>query len=260
MSKVLYIMETRVHPSKTIEIRSLNFNVCLGLQDERFSRKYDDAVDIPRKYDIKSLVIVDPHDCLEKIRVLIGKSVIMTFDREDFSKGQNILPMGLYLTKSTCMYSELEFIYNKDYIEEHSEYVWQDEYKEEVITSDTEEEYYDGCDYHYGYRVTRKQVPTGQKIKVVTKGPEVTVPELRFTIQEASFEDYDSVSIPFWETIRVDPSVDTEYIRKLVTRNKFQTLNGMSIDEAIENGKPFNGRVENILRYSGGMASKLYVF
>lgn len=242
-----------VLPSETIELRTLEYNVRLNSEGNN---------DIPKKHDITSLVIVNPPEYLDKIVLMIGNSSTMTFDKEDFDNGQNLFPDGLFLSKSVYFYNDLVFHYNEEYVKEHQTKTLVDEYAEEVIVSDTEEEYFDGYDYQYGRRVTRTRKPTGHKIEVVTKGADVIVPELRLTIAPGDEASDASIKQPFWEKILVNPKDDEEkrVIRRLVDNYKFHTIDGTPVEDAIAIGKPFYGKVQNILHYTNGMAAKTYVF
>jgi hypothetical protein len=240
-------------PSETVALRTYQYNVRLNPEGNN---------DIPKEHDITSLVIVNPPEYLEKIVLMIGNYTTMTFERDDFNQGQNLFPDGFLMSKSVYMYNDLVFHYNKEYVEEHVMKRLVDEYKEEVIVSDIEEEFYDGCEYHYGYRVTRKEIPTGNKIEIVIEGADVIVPELRFTIAPGDVESNSSIKQPFWEKILVNPKDNEEkrFIRRLVDNYKFHTIDGTSVEDAIEIGKPFYGKVENILHYTNGMAAKVYSF
>lgn len=242
-----------VLPSETVALRTYQYNVRLNSEGN---------TDIPKGHDITSLVVVNPPEYLERIALMIGNYKTMTFDREDFDKGQNLFPDGFLLSKSVYMYNDLVFHYNEEYVKEHQTKSLVDEYAEEVIVSDNEEEYFDGYDYQYGRRVTRTRKPTGNKIEVVSKGAEVIVPELRLAIAPGDVESDVSIKQPFWEKILVNPKDEGEktYIRRLVDKRQFHTLDGTPVEDAIALGNPFYGKVQNILHYKDGMASKSYHF
>ena len=245
-----------VLPSETVEVKTSNKSEYVL----HISPSANHA--IPNKHDITSLVVVNPPEYLEKIVLLIGNIKTMTFEREDFNQGQNLFPNGFFLSKSVYMRNDIVFHYSKEYVQAHETRVLQDEYKEEVIISDSEEEFYDGCDYYYGYRVTRNSKPTGKQIEVVTQGADVIVPELHFIVAPGDADFNSSFKQPFWEKIQVNPSSEEEkkYIGRLVNKYKFHTMDGTPVEDAIATGKPFYGKVENVLYYNDGLAGKMITF
>lgn len=208
-------------------------------------------------YDIKSLVLVNVQNYIESIDVVVGGVKMMSYTRSEISNNENIFPEGHFMSKCTFHYTTLVFHYNKEYIEQRETYHYEDEYIEKEVISDTQEEFYDGYDYHFGYPVTRTRVASGEKIRV-GHGIDVEVPQMNIILEYGDSKS----QVGYWDSVLIDPSKDEdiEYVNKLVEKHEFHMKDGTCVDDAIKSGKPFYGRVKNYIRYVEQMAAKVYCF
>jgi hypothetical protein len=195
---------------------------------------------IPRDCNVMGIIMEYPPE-LDEIRLVIGNSVICTFDRHMMD---DLKTFPIYTSLSEYMYCRLEFAYNKEWLLEREEYTYEDEYVENVWFND-EVEVFDGCEYHVGKRVIRKDVPTGNKKRVVTRGVPVSVPKIVFNIEANG--NLTQKEVPIKQKI-ILTGLDAGYKEHL--KNKF---NMKQIDEN-------TGIVTNMLYYAGGMAGLRFVF
>jgi hypothetical protein len=213
---------------------------------------------IPEGFDIVSFSISHAPEHLTKVHVYIGNSRVVSFDRSDIT---NLLPQGLPSSLVTYQYVDVELEYCKGYIENNESYEMVDEYEEKIEYSDTEEEFYDGCDYFYGQRVHRSQVPTGRQVRKITEPATVLQPELQFTVKQSNLENNTQTTLPIWEKITIDPQTfDEDYVQRLVDKYQLQTLDGTDPCDTLKKGEPFEAKLRNAIHFSCGMASKVYVF
>jgi hypothetical protein len=66
--------------------------------------------------------------------------------------------------------------------------------------------------------------------------------------------------LPVWETITLNPKYDEAYIQHLLNNRYLQMKDGNSIIDAIQTGLPFEAKVQNIIRFTCGIAGKAFVF
>lgn len=247
-------METITLPSREVEIWSTD--------TPWHSLKLNDEVDriIPAKHDIVSLVITEVPDGLKKVHLDIGGVKIITWDKSDIEKRQNLFSEGFPFSQSYFQYTCLRFEYDAEYIAVNQTTEMEDEYIDEVEHSDTEEEYFDGYEYHYGYRVHRKRVPTGRQIAEVVEAASVWLPQLIFNILPSKDTPVKTL-LPFWDSITVDQQRnDKDYIQRLVEKYKLHIPDGTDVFQAYDSGEPFTAKLQNYINFSGGFAGKTYVF
>lgn len=206
--------------------------------------------DILRDKDISSITLSEIPEELESVQLHIGGSKFFEF--KNITENVNILPINIPTSKSYYLRTHLVFVYKP--IECHSP---ENIISEDVLDygepeySDTEEEFFDGHDYHWGRRVKRETIlKTVKKLQVVVPAVSIT------TVSGADGKE----EIPVWQEITLDPKSDEEYIRRLEAKHELQTLDGRTIDEAIAGGEPFHCKVKNVASFNKGMAGLMYCF
>lgn len=216
-----------------LSLTSINnqHSICLNNEKDRL---------IPRDCNVMGIIIDYPPE-LDEIRLVIGNSIICTFDRDTMD---DLKTFSIYTSLCEYMYCRLEFAYNKEWLLEREEYTYEDEYVENITYGD-DEEIFDGYEYRIGKRVFRKDVPTGNKKRVVTKGVTVTLPKIIFNIETNG--DLTKKEVPVKQKINLS-GADDGYKEHL--KNKF---NMKQIDDD-------TGIITNMLYYAGGMAGLRYVF
>lgn len=200
---------------------------------------------VPRGYDIASIHMDFPkNEGLMKVQVVIGgdHSVVATLHP---SRPQ-LATFPVYMSKAKYMYTDLVFVYEREWVKSREQYTMVDEYTEEVTYGDEEVEIYDGYEYHTGQVVRRKAVPTGRKVREVTRGAMVTIPEVRIGIQESTGEDPIEVEMRHEIDLK---NVDAE--RRAWLTSKYN----LEVDDDASTGV-----VDNRVRYHQGMAGLAYTF
>lgn len=217
---------------------------------------------IKQGYDIVKFKFINPSIHLKNIHLEIGGMRVASFSREEFENTQSILPQGLPLSK--LVYHNVNFIfeYDEKYIEENEEFIMIDECIKEPVLSESEEEYYDGCDYHYGYRVLEyKSVPTGKKIKKVLEPVVVEVPEIQIDIVSHKSPLDVSVDIPVWQTILINKKdFPADYFKRLTEKYKVNAPTGEDVNELYGRDVPFSAKFQNFIKIQGGMGGLMYAF
>lgn len=243
-------------PSKKVDVFS-----SLPLYSFQLNTNGDRCV--PAGLDISKLVLVDVPDNLVKVHVWAGGSHLMSFDRKDFCEGKNVFQEGFPVSACWAFYIDLKFEYDGDYVLTNEVTEMVDEYEEVVEHSNTEEEFYDtlGDRYYLGCRVHRKKVPTGRQVPKVLKGATVYVPQLDFEVKKSDTYSGEQVLMHIWETIKIDPARDDEpYLRRLTEKYKLHMEDGSCVFERLKLGKPFEAKIENIIRIKDGMVAKVFLF
>lgn len=248
-------METIILFGKEIEVISQE-----GLYSIRLNNDKPSVPIIPCDKDIMEFVLEQVPEYLEKIHVYVGNQKMITFDRDDFSNKQNLFPFSFPYSLVYSAYTDIKLEYNAKYVVSNSVVELVDEYTEEIEYSNNEVEIYDGCDYHIGYLVSRKMVPTGRQIGKVIKGATVTLPQIRFGVSKSDKAKNKMFELPVWETITLNPKYDEAYIQHLLNNRYLQMKDGSSIADAIQTGLPFEAKVQNIIRFTCGIAGKAFVF
>jgi hypothetical protein len=191
---------------------------------------------IPQDCDIKGISIDYPFE-LDKVHVIIGNQIVATFDSNMIDE---LKTFPIYLSLLKYMYCRIEFEFNKQWLLDNEQYRYEDEYVEECWLGD-ELEVYDGDEYHVGKQVFRKEKPTGNKRRVITKGVTVTVPKIVFDIEPMD-KNLVKIRVPVKQKINLT-GADNTY--KDYLTNKYNLKDGF---------------VTNTLFYNGGMAGLTNVF
>lgn len=207
--------------------------------------------EIPQKHDVTAISLKKIPEGLEAIEIYIGEQKIFEIDnlQPDINLLDNILP----LSKSYYMVTKLGFRFNKEYLDNNIKFEWIYETKDVEDISDTEIEIYDGLNYHKGNIVHRKRITTGNKIKHFIKFA-IELPDLTIHTVESTKDSKESYVMPIWQKIKVFPNDNKTYLDKCVKNYGLQTINGLSIDEAITKTEPFICKIKNHLRFQEGMA------
>lgn len=220
---------------------------------------------IPRHHDIVSFVLEDIPVHLVKVHVHIGNGHAITFDKDELVEYKNLFPQGFPMSLSWGLYVDIILEYDKEYVYANEVRTMVDEYEEVVEKSETEEEFYDDWneEYRHGYRVHREKVPTGQKISKVVQGATVMTPHLVFHTVESTLDaKKGTFSLPVWQNITINPAGDNEeYVQRLVDKFKLHIPGSeANVVEMLKAGKPFDAKIENVIRFTGGFAGKLYIY
>lgn len=221
---------------------------------------------IPRQEDIVSFILEDIPEHLVKVHVYTcGNMHAMTFEKQDLVESNNLFPQGFPMSLVWGVYVDLKFEYDKNYVEANEVSEMVDEYEEVVEHSDTEEEFYDRWmeEYRQGFRVHRKQVPTGRKVSKVIKGAKVMMPRLIFnTIKSEKDVLNGRFRMPVWDTITIHPDkYEEEHVQQLIDKYKLHIPGSRNdILEMLRMGKPFEAKIENILNFGSGAVGKVYYF
>lgn len=222
--------------SETVVLTSENnkYTICLNKENKRV---------IPRDHDVSGIFIEFPPHLVE-VRVIIGNSHVAVFDR-DMQTDLSTFP--LYLTLSKYMYTELELVYDKEWLLGQEEHTFVDEYVEEEELGD-EATIWDGYEYHEGRTVMRRQVPTGKQVRKITKGVSVALPTIVFNIKYRCDENANHVyvDIPVKQKIKL-ADLDSDYKEKLIQTHDMKVFGQYGI-------------VKNYIRYGGGTAGLKIIF
>ena len=228
-------MQIEVKSERTVLTSENNkYTICLNEEYERI---------IPIEHDVSGIIIEFPPQLLE-VCVLFGKSRVAIFDR-DMRTDLSTFP--LYLTLSQYIYTELELVFDKEWLMGQEEYTYVDEYVEEETLGD-EVVIWDGHEYREGRTVMRRQVPTGKQVRTITKGVSVTVPTIVFNVEHRN----DSNGVPNYVDVPVKQKLDlvdldSDYKERLIQQHNMKVMGNYGI-------------VTNYIRYSGGMAGLTMVY
>lgn len=245
-------------PSHKVGLNSQNAGYELKIIDNK-------TYDFPKKHDLLSISLSNIPDTLDRLELHIGGRKIFEFKVADIQANKNILSTYLPLSKASYMVQNLIFYFNNDYLEEHQTFQWVDEFKTEEHYSDTKIQVFDGRDYFTGYEVYTTTVPTGNKIKQISKDVECIIPEIKFEMIENN-QDLESLhktlTIPIWQKIMIFPEYDDQtYIDRLVNKYEMTILDkNHTIKERMLNGEPFLCQIKNSLRFTDGYAAFCYSF
>lgn len=164
---VLVIHKRHMHLNSTnnVHFYTLNF----------VSDKWYDLDRIPNTHDITHISIdTIPHG-LEKVCVETGSQRLIEVDAAEITPGKNILsgtlPIAGYIAR-------LGFCFNKEHLREQEDFEWKDETVLVKELTDTKIEIYDGSVYHTGYQVITKRIPTGKRLRHITRDVLVWLPEI----------------------------------------------------------------------------------
>lgn len=217
---------------------------------------------VPSNHDILRFTIVNPSVHLKQMHLEIGGGRVASFLPEEFTDTQNIITQGLPLSKLRYHKVNLVFEYDEKFVEDNEEYIMIDECIEEKTLSDSDEEFYDGVDYHYGRRVVGyNSVPTGRKIKEIIKPAIVEVPDIHIDIVVPTTPFDEPVSIPVWQKLLITKSDCPEYYFKtLVEKHKLHVSTGEDINQLYNSDVPFHAKIQNHIRIQSGMGGLCYTF
>lgn len=253
-TNTVVVPEQKVEVVSQLPWHSVRLNNDVAVDGERL---------MPRGCDITELKLVDVPECLMKVHVYGGGGHLMTIERKDFCDGKNVFPEGFPLSLAWGFYIDLKFVYDDAYVLANEVSKMVDEYEEVVEQSDTEEEFYDSWsnEYHHGYRVHRRQVPTGRKVSEVVEGAKVSVPQMDFVTVKSERDRSEQFILRVWEDITIDPARDDEpYLMRLKEKYKLHMADGSCVFEALKAGKPFKAKVENMIRFNDGFVGKVFCF
>jgi hypothetical protein len=213
-------------------------------------------------FDIVKFSFVNPSVHLKQVNLVIGGMQCASFAPEDFANPQTILPEGLPLSKLIYHRVYLQFVYDEKYIEEHEESMMVDEYEEKPCLSYSEEEFYNGSEYHRGHRVEGYElVPTGRKIKRIIEAAVVEVPEIHIDITPASSPFDISVNVPVWQTLVINKKdFDESYFKRLIERHTIHVSTGEDVNELYNKDVEFDVKIKNFIRVQSGMGGLYYSF
>ena len=206
--------------------------------------------DIIGRKDISSITLSEIPEELESVELHIGGNKFFEF--KNITYNGNILPLNIPTSKSYYLKTTLVFVYKPADFHSPDNIISEDvlDYGEPEY-SDTEEEFFDGYDYHWGRRVKRETiVKTIKKLQVVVPAVSIT------TVEGTEGKE----EIPVWQEITLDPQSDEEYIRRLEKNHELQPLDGRTVDDAIAGGEPFRCKIKNIAVFIQGMAGLCYAF
>lgn len=239
-------------PSHKVSLNSQNVKYELKITDNK-------TYNFPRHQDLLSISISNIPDTLQKLEFHLGWNKIFEFKVADIQANKNLLNTYLPLSRAPNMTQYFVFYFYKDYLEQHQSFEWVDEFKTEESYSDKQIKVFDGHDYFIGREVYTREVPTGNKIKKITKDVECIIPEIKFEMVENK-QDLESlkipVTIPFWQKIMITPPYDDQtYINRWVNNNELTILDkNYTIKERMLRGEPFLCKIKNSLRFNDGFA------
>lgn len=194
-------------------------------------------------YDITGIHMDFPDNLKHIVISFADQSIIFDKDMQEYMK-----TFPIYLTLCSYLYINISFIYDDDWFNSNIEFVSVKEYKEVDEYSDEKVTIWDGYEYHTGYIVTEtKMVPTGNIVSKVTKGVEVTLPEIRFDVAKIE-HNKKALSHPVKQKFKLSDDIPPEYKKRL-----FEKYNLTLIDEK-------TGYIENKLIYNSGLISLYYRF
>ena len=232
-----------VLPEKNIQVNSSSF---------KSYRHYIDLIaEIPEGYDIKGTDFEYPDNLSSVLLELNGATVpfdITYLDEECFGM---LKDFPIYLTSSKYTSIKLVFVYNKKWVESQEEFVYVNEYKEIEEKGEENVTIFDGHEYHTGTVIHKNMVPTGNTVKKVTRGVDVTIPKITFILTEKEQRN-NPFAIPFKQKIHLKNFDDKKYYEKY-KRNLIENYGFEEIDED-------RGYITNEMRYIHGHVGVKYDF
>ena len=197
---------------------------------------------IPEGYDIQDTCIDLPSE-VDAFRLLFGGQVVATFTRDNIHDLRNF---PIYLSKAKYHVACIQLVYNKNFLMEHENYIMVDEMAEEVQYEEYVE-IFDGYDYHFGQVVNRVKVPTGNKIREITKEVDVDLPNITFVLCTSKDAD-GSIEVPVRQKVQLY-KCDRE---RFTEKYNLQVIS--------ENEYHITGYVTNYIMYRDNLAGLMYVF
>lgn len=214
---------------------------------------------VPENHDVTSISLETIPFGLASVCIEIGCQKVISIDVAEIKPGVNILSDLLPLSKANYMITRIGLCYDQEYLYEHEMFRMIDEEIDEEELSETETEFFDGYDYHFGFRVLRKSVSTGNKIRQVTGAVQVELPEIHIGTIKSSLEVDKPAYYEIWQDIMIVPQTDGGKIRILSKDFKLTTCDGSSIEDATSRGIPFKCKVRNFIRFHERLAGLMYM-
>lgn len=109
--------------------------------------------------------------------------------------------------------------------------------------------------YFFGKAVTRRQVPTGSRIKRIIRSVQCSIPEIRIeTIRSVDTGAY--AEMPVWQKGMIDP----DRHRWIVQNFEVHALDrNRTVEELMKIGEPFSAKFKNFLRLQEGRAGFRFI-
>lgn len=216
---------------------------------------------VPVNHDVAHISLsAIPHG-LEKVCIEIGGQRVIEVGAADLAPGVSILSAPLPLSHAYFMNTQIRLCFEQEYLREHERRVWEwvDETREQEGLSDTEIEIFDGRgEYHTGFRVVRKRVPTGNRVQKVAGCVAVEIPEIHLGTTESTHERNKPLHVDVWQKTQVFPQRDACMIRKLAQDHELTPCDGSTIEDVIRAGEPAWCKVKNCIRFQDGMAGLVH--
>lgn len=201
---------------------------------------------LPEASDVYSIKFEGVPDGISSINIVIGGSKILGLDKIELHPNIDLFAnqdkdFALLMSKSSDQDTNLEFEFDKAYLESMEKFEMADE-TEDVI-SDTEQEFYDGNDYAWGRTVRRNARKTGRQVRIVIKDCYIDIPDI--AIETRPGDGLDSAVVNVWQQVSLSEDA-TSYISKLDVRT--------------QGGPGANCLVKNTLKYARNMAVLCHTF
>jgi hypothetical protein len=198
---------------------------------------------VPVGYDIIDTLVELPSE-VDEIRLIIGGMNVATFTKDNIHDLRNF---PIYLSKATFHNIHVQLVYNKDYLMQHEEFCMVDEMVEEEEYGDEMVEVFDGDCYLTGRIVTRVMVPSGKKLREITKKADVDIPNITFVLRESDNTN-GYVEVPVRQKVVLAKNRIEHYQKK---------FNLEIVDESEDR---VTGYVTNYIMYREKLAGLKYVF
>lgn len=245
------------------------------LGTSRMFRFSEELGSVTNQMNIASVKIRELPPNLVQINVVIGKSRMFSFDATDladaYTNESNLLesvmvdinPILIPIADASYMIHELEFVYDHAAIGLIEEYEMVEETlrlpkfgKERYIyTGDVDDDFME-CNIECGVDLTYETVKTGALTRSVTKPVVLQSPTLEFQLYRKSADK--AYEVPFWQRMTVEPQ--DPWIPEFASNHRLTPVHHASLDLALSIQQPFEARLENIMRVTGGYAGRAYCF
>lgn len=197
---------------------------------------------IPEGYDIVETHVELPPE-VDAVRLIMGGFIVATF-RKDHIHELKTFP--IYLSKVKYYHVSIQLVYNREFLMQHEEYCMVDEMKEQEEYGEYVE-IFDGQEYHTGHIVTRVEVPTGHKIKEITKKVPVDLPNITFVVRMPEEADHDTYAeVPVRQLIWFDKGRQEDFEQRF------------HLEVVKENNHSIQGYVTNYIMYKQGLTGLKY--
>jgi hypothetical protein len=210
------------------------------LTSEKFINTINLKEVIPAGYNVKGILVDFPEN-LKGVRLLMGNECVAVFDK---SMQGNLSKFMIYTALLHHVYSELELVYDKQWLQTQEEYLEEDDIAS-VVSYGEIVEIFDGVQYRYGRLVHRRKTLTGIARRVITKGVQVKIPMVRFNIEKADPE-LKTALVSVKQTIRTKDLTDKD-IETFIEKYKLEIVGNYGI-------------IMNNIIYADGVARLMYTF